>query len=156
MSNFSLFTILFIHDLELRKLDIIILLPNQVQSRDEYKKLQNWCNILQAGLGPSSQQFEGVDCEPLNCNLKTDDYALVVGGFDGYALLHEMSSYSPWHDRMESLSPMAFQRTCHSVANLNSEVYVLGGVYGDETYDTGIGSHFTYLFGIGLISNFHI
>lgn len=131
-------------------------MPNQVQSRDEYKKLQNWCNILQAGLGPSSQQFEGVDCEPLNCNLKTDDYALVVGGFDGYALLHEMSSYSPWHDRMESLSPMAFQRTCHSVANLNSEVYVLGGVYGDETYDTGIGSHFTYLFGIGLISNFHI
>nr|GMD50937.1 kelch-like protein 3 [Ipomoea batatas] len=107
-----------------------------VQSRDEYKKLQNWCNILQAGLGPSSQQFEGVDCEPLNCNLKTDDYALVVGGFDGYALLHEMSSYSPLHDRMESLSPMTFQRTCHSVANLNGEVYVLGGVYGDETYDT--------------------
>ncbi|XP_019158186.1 PREDICTED: uncharacterized protein LOC109154902 [Ipomoea nil] len=107
-----------------------------VQSRYEYKKLQNWCNLLQAGPGPSSQQFEGVDFEPLNCNLKTDDYALVVGGFDGYALLHEMSSYSPLHDRMESLSPMTFCRTYHSVANLNSEVYVLGGVYGDETYDT--------------------
>nr|GMD59138.1 influenza virus NS1A-binding protein homolog isoform X2 [Ipomoea batatas] len=41
--------------------DIIVILPNQVQSRVEYQKLKN--RVLQAGPEPSSQQFTEKDSQ---------------------------------------------------------------------------------------------
>ncbi|CAH9113094.1 unnamed protein product [Cuscuta europaea] len=107
-----------------------------VQSRDELQKLRNQHHALEATPLPSSQQFEGYYCETLNCSDKMDSHVLVVGGFDGSNWLPFMSSYSLLNDRMESVTKMTFPRTYCSVVDLNSEVYVFGGMYGEVWYDS--------------------
>ncbi|KAL3837790.1 hypothetical protein ACJIZ3_022381 [Penstemon smallii] len=81
----------------------------------------------------------GDHCDEENCEspfLKTEEYVLIVGGFDGSAWLPSLDSYSPSEDNVTSLCPMTFVRSYASVAKLNGELYLLGGVYDGVWYDT--------------------
>lgn len=95
--------------------------------------MRNQLNML-----PSSGRLEGIDFETSNSFPEFDDPILMVGGYNGSSWLSDLSLYSPSRDIIKSLTPMTFLRYCTSVAKLNDEVFLFGGVRGDVWYDKGI------------------
>lgn len=74
-----------------------------------------------------------------------DDLALdakesifLLGGYDGELWLSDLDSFYPSQNVLKSLRPMNSVRSYASVAQLNGEVYVMGGGNGQVWYDTGI------------------
>lgn len=101
--------------------------------------MRNQLNMLSSRKTLSSSvHFEGIDFETFNSFPEFDDPILMVGGNNGSSWLSDLSLYSPSRDIIKSLNPMTFLRYYTSVAKLNDEVFLSGGVLGDVWYDTGI------------------
>lgn len=100
------------------------LLHYQVHSRLELRQLMNMHNRLEP--------------EPLYSSRNFEESVVIVGGYDGSSWLPSLDSYFPFHDRVETLSLMTFSRSRASSVKLNGEIFVLGEVYGDVWFNTGI------------------
>ena len=86
----------------------------------------------------SRGHLEGVDTEASKPFQGFDNSLLIVGGYNGSSWISDLSLYSPTHDIVKSLSPMTFMRSYASAAQLNGELYLVGGVHGNHWYDTGM------------------
>ncbi|XP_059301760.1 uncharacterized protein LOC132053658 isoform X2 [Lycium ferocissimum] len=93
-------------------------------------------NRLVPGLLYASKSLEEVRLPQGQLLQDIHDSVVIVGGFDGSSWLPSLDSYFPLHDRVETLSPMAFSRSHAMAVKLNGEVFVLGGVHNDVWLDT--------------------
>ena len=120
---------------------------NQAESKREIQKLENRCKRLESGSVSSIGVVEALEPELLNePQSSLDDSILIVGGFDGFSWLSDLDSYSPALDLMKSLRPMTFVRSYASVAKLDGELYIFGGVDGNSWYNIGIGCNVFFFF----------
>ena len=73
--------------------------------------------------------------EPL---LDTEESIFLLGGYDGETWLSAFDSYYPSHNLLKYRTPMNHIRSYASVAQLNGELYVIGGGNGQVWYDSGM------------------
>ncbi|PON70273.1 BTB-kelch protein [Parasponia andersonii] len=107
-----------------------------VKSRLEIQVLKDRLNALECQPIKRSGNIEQQDSESTNdTDPRLEESVLLVGGFDGSSWLSAIDFYHPSLDHMEFCSSMRFVRSYASVANLNGEVYVFGGVYDNVCYD---------------------
>ncbi|KAL1535449.1 hypothetical protein AAHA92_28226 [Salvia divinorum] len=69
-------------------------------------------------------------CSTKDCSISyspSEETVFIVGGFDGFSWLPNLSLYSPNQDHVIPLFPMNSTRTYAAVAKLNSELYIFGG-----------------------------
>ena len=62
----------------------------------------------------------------------------LLGGYDGESWLSAFDSYYPSHNVLKPLQPMNFIRSYTAVAQLNGEIYAIGGGHDHVWYDTGM------------------
>ncbi|KAI3458484.1 hypothetical protein Pfo_015147 [Paulownia fortunei] len=105
-----------------------------VNSKLEIDQLKKRCLKLEFMPSSASDHCYVEDCE--SPSFTTEESVLIVGGFDGYSWLPDLSLYSPSQDHVISLCPMTFSRSYASVAKLNGELYIFGGVHDGVWYDT--------------------
>lgn len=74
-------------------------------------------------------------------SLVPSESVFLFGGYTGESWLSALDSYYPSHDVIKSLSPMNSVRSYASVAQLNGELYIIGGGNGHLWYNTGMFSH---------------
>lgn len=79
-------------------------------------------------------------------SLDPSESIFLFGGYTGESWLLALDSYYPSHDVIKSLSPMNSVRSYASVAQLNGDLYIIGGGNGNLWYDTGMFSHVTLCF----------
>ncbi|KAK6156079.1 hypothetical protein DH2020_010327 [Rehmannia glutinosa] len=103
----------------------------KVHSKLEIDQLKKRCHKLESKPSSSSDHYSVEDCES-----SSEESVLIVGGSNGNSWLPDLSLYSPLQDSVVSLCPMTFSRSYASVAKLNGELYVFGGVLDGVWYDT--------------------
>ncbi|XP_047956371.1 uncharacterized protein LOC125202089 [Salvia hispanica] len=99
------------HELVLSKLEID-------QLRSSYHKLEH-----KASCAPDN-------CSTEDCSISYSapkESVFIVGGFDGFSWLPDLSLYSPNQDRVTPLCSMSSTRTYAAVAKLKTELYIFGG-----------------------------
>lgn len=69
--------------------------------------------------------------------LDTEESIFLLGGYDGETWLSAFDSYYPSHNLLKYRTPMNYIRSYASVAQLNGELYVIGGGDGQVWYDSG-------------------
>ncbi|KAK4433375.1 B2 protein, partial [Sesamum alatum] len=104
------------------------------QSKLEIDHLKKRCHKLESVPFSASNHSNLQDCEP--ANFTTEESVLILGGFDGCSWLSDLSLYSLSENHFKSLCPMTFLRSYASVAKLNGELYIFGGVHDGVWHDT--------------------
>lgn len=107
----------------------------QVQAEMEIQWLKGRL-ILEPESNPlvNEEVIESFDELPLD----PSESIFLVGGYNGRFWLSALDSYYPSQDVIKSLRPMNSVRSYASVAQLNGELYVIGGGNGQIWYDTGM------------------
>lgn len=96
---------------------------------------------LESGSTPSKAHTDEKDTESCNVlHYDPNDSMYLVGGYDGESCLSAFDAYYPSQDMIKPLRPMSSVRSYASVAQLNGDLYVIGGGNGHVWYDTGIRS----------------
>lgn len=99
----------------------------------------NELDMDQSVSNPSKALVNGTDIDAFDeLHLDPNESIYLIGGFDGESWLPSLNSYHPSQDMIKSLSPMSSVRSYSSAAQLNGELYVIGGGNGYVWYDTGM------------------
>ena len=85
-------------------------------------------------------------------NLDPCESMFLLGGYDGESWLSAFDSYYPSQNVLKSLRPMNSARSYASVAQLNGELYAIGGGNGQVWYDTGMYHYCKFCFSIVLMT----
>ncbi|KAG8380906.1 hypothetical protein BUALT_Bualt06G0065400 [Buddleja alternifolia] len=120
---------------ELKQRQKVIFLGHELfHSKLEIDQLKKRCHKLESMASSTSDLSDLEACEIPN--FSNEESVLIVGGFDGYSWLQDLSSYSPSEDHVISLCPMTFSRSYASLAKLNGELYLFGGTHDGAWYET--------------------
>lgn len=101
------------------------------QLRRSYHKLEH-----KASCAPDNCRTEG-------CSISyssSEESVFIVGGFDGFSWLPDLSLYSPNQDHVIPFCSMSSTRTYAAVAKLNTELYIFGGTLDGVWCDSGMNS----------------
>ncbi|KAL0321804.1 UNVERIFIED_CONTAM: B2 protein [Sesamum calycinum] len=104
------------------------------ESKLEIDQLKKRCHKLESVPSSANNDSDIQDCK--SANFTAEKSVLILGGFDGCSWLSELSSYSLSENHFKSLCPMTFLRSHASIAKLNGELYIFGGVHDGVWYDT--------------------
>ncbi|KAL0401138.1 UNVERIFIED_CONTAM: B2 protein [Sesamum latifolium] len=104
------------------------------QSKLELDQLKKHCHKLESVPFFANNHSDIQHCE--SSNFTAEESVLILGGFDGRSWLSELSLYSLSENHFKSLCPMTFSRAHASVAKLNGELYIFGGVHDGLWSDT--------------------
>ncbi|KAL6528570.1 hypothetical protein OROMI_029215 [Orobanche minor] len=114
-------------------------LENKVAAAEqEIRRLENRCMKLESASITSvvTSGDETLLESPDDIYFGLNESIFIVGGYDGVLWSSALHSFSPSHDVLKSLTPMASVRSYASVASFNGELYVFGGGTGSKWYDT--------------------
>lgn len=107
----------------------------QMQAETEIQWLKGLL-ILEPESNPSLVNEEVIESFD-ELSLDPSELVFLFGGYNGQTWLSSLDSYYPSQDVIKSLRPMNSVRSYASVAQLNGELYVIGGGNGQIWYDTG-------------------
>lgn len=107
----------------------------QMQAETEIQWLKGLL-VLEPESNPSLVNEEVIEsCDELS--LDPSESVFLFGGYNSQTWLSSLDSYYPSEDVIKSLRPMNSVRSYASVAQLNGELYVIGGGNGQIWYETG-------------------
>lgn len=104
----------------------------------EIQQLKDRCQKLESLFSHSVEHVNEVEIEPAEeLQLDPTKSIFLVGGYNGQLWLPTLDSYFPSDDVIKSVQPMSSVRSYASAAQLNDDLYVIGGGDGYSWYDTG-------------------